>query len=78
MKKQINRRARQRERIKQHDLNVLQKYFKRNLIFGTITVDYATCVPGIYILEAEITDYMAQDLNDWFSNRIWPEPGIVR
>lgn len=78
MKKQINRRARQREIMKQHDLNVLQKYFKRNLIFGTITVDYATDVPGIYILEAEITQPMVQDLNDWFSNRIWPEPGIVR
>lgn len=64
--------------MKQHDLNTLQKYFEKNLIFGTITVDYATNVPGIYILEAEITDHMAQDLNSWFSNRIWPEPGIVR
>lgn len=78
MKKQINRRARQRERIKQHDLNVLQNYFKDNLIFGTITFDRATGVPGIYCLEAEITQWMAYDLNDWFSNRIWPEPGIVR
>lgn len=78
MKKQINRRARQRQRIKQHDLNTLQKYFDKNLIFGTITVDYATNVPGIYILEAEITGHMALDLNDWFSNRIWPEPGTVR